>query len=255
MDIDSTPTKAEYTTEDQTPTMPHRTQENGAFDLANMFSFESSIPAPVDGLGIGPLEGSPRIVVEQLDDHRQSGESTTVEGRPDFKSRARGRSSVGPAPPPKDRLLGSASSTSSGSDYGHESPSHPPLARSQPFGDLAAQIDSQAQLGYGPPPKQVMKGFKMNTAFGRAASVHSVDSKDSLRPKITKPKSMWPSAMSFHDVLAEQTSLARGRGYAVKINELLADDCGLADWIYAMSHRRESFRSADLTRFLPSQQM
>ena len=49
--------------------------------------------------------------------------------------------------------------------------------------------------------------------------------------KLVREKSAWPSAMSFHDVLTETSNGARARGYAMKLNELAKEDCGLGDWI------------------------
>ncbi|TDL29455.1 hypothetical protein BD410DRAFT_892746 [Rickenella mellea] len=67
-------------------------------------------------------------------------------------------------------------------------------------------------------------------------------------PVIVKIRSAWPDAMSFRDVLVKKGALERALGYARKINELGAYDCGLGDWVVGMkrkNHPRESRISID----------
>jgi hypothetical protein len=52
---------------------------------------------------------------------------------------------------------------------------------------------------------------------------------------------MWPSAMSFADVLSEPTPIAQAIGYAMKINELAKEDSGLGLWIDAVLSKNSRF--------------
>lgn len=110
--------------------------------------------------------------------------------------------------------------------------------------DDPTRVYSQTHLGHGPPPGDRGRESQPPSAFkakGPLVTTGSIRSQRS-RPLASKPPSMWPSAMSFEDVLAEQTPIARARGYAMKINELATEDCGLADWIDSIINKmRKSF--------------
>lgn len=112
----------------------------------------------------------------------------------------------------------------------------------------STRIYSQTHLGHGPPPGDRGRLALAPSSFkakGPLATTGSIRSQQSRRPR-SKPPSMWPSAMSFADVLAEQTPIARARGYAMKINELATEDCGLRDWIDATINRtRPMIMSSD----------
>ena len=49
----------------------------------------------------------------------------------------------------------------------------------------------------------------------------------------------YPQAMSFQEVLKMRTALDRAAGYAEKINELYAEDCGLDAWIATAKSRKK----------------
>ncbi|PVF96334.1 hypothetical protein CPB86DRAFT_816454 [Serendipita vermifera] len=99
------------------------------------------------------------------------------------------------------------------------------------------RVYAQSDLGHGPPPsgRRYLKGsiaFKAKGPLATSGTLRSGRSKAA-----TKPRSMWPSAMSFADVISETTVLARAIGYATKFNELATEDCGLGDWIDEIVNR------------------
>ncbi|KAG8837223.1 hypothetical protein FRC18_009743 [Serendipita sp. 400] len=115
----------------------------------------------------------------------------------------------------------------------------PPPPHSPTFIDESAtksRVHLHPQLGYGLPPSEkgrngnVPSSFKAKGPLATSGTIRTQISRRTYR----KPPSMWPSAMSFADVLAEQTPLARARGYAMKINELATEECGLRDWIESL---------------------
>jgi hypothetical protein len=120
-----------------------------------------------------------------------------------------------------------------------ESPSEP--SPDSPTGSTTAhRTYSHSHLGHGPPPSgriNVVKAFK---AKGPLATYGTVRTSRS-RKAPTKSPSMWPAAMSFADVLSEPTPLARSLGYAMKINELSREDCGLGAWIEAVLNKNSMF--------------
>lgn len=98
---------------------------------------------------------------------------------------------------------------------------------------LAHRLYPHSHLGHGPPPSernlhtQPPSSFKAKGPLVTSGSLKTEKSKRTGK----KPKSSWPPAMSFTDVLAEPTPLARALGYAAKLAELTTEDCGLGDWI------------------------
>ena len=52
----------------------------------------------------------------------------------------------------------------------------------------------------------------------------------------------WPQAMDFQDVLKMRTALDRAAGYAEKINELAAEDCGLQAWVFVHHQNKRGMR-------------
>lgn len=48
--------------------------------------------------------------------------------------------------------------------------------------------------------------------------------------------------MDFQDVLRMRTTLDRAAGYAEKINELAAEDCGLNAWVLDHSQKKRGMR-------------
>jgi hypothetical protein len=103
------------------------------------------------------------------------------------------------------------------------------------------KVYAQSDLGHGPPPsgRRYLKGpsaFKAKGPLVTSGTLRSARSK-----AMTKPRSMWPSAMSFADVISESTVLARAFGYAGKINELATEDCGLGDWVDEIMNRTSMY--------------
>jgi hypothetical protein len=120
-----------------------------------------------------------------------------------------------------------------------ESPSEP--SPDSPTGSTTAhRTYSHSHLGHGPPPSgriNVVKAFKAKGPLATYGTVRTFRS----RKAPTKSSSMWPAAMSFADVLSEPTPLARSIGYAMKINELSREDCGLGAWIEAVLNKNSMF--------------
>ncbi|KAG8803337.1 hypothetical protein FRC16_006082 [Serendipita sp. 398] len=158
---------------------------------------------------------------EDISQGRRSSVSDSIDGENAVLMRS---SSLRPKVPSKDRQ-----------PEGIE----PPPPHSPTFIDESAtksRLHLHSQLGYGLPPSEkgrngnVPSSFKAKGPLATSGTIRTQISRRTYR----KPPSMWPSAMSFADVLAEQTPLARARGYAMKINELATEECGLRDWIESL---------------------
>lgn len=119
-----------------------------------------------------------------------------------------------------------------------ESPSEP-SPDSPTDSTTAHRTYPHSHLGHGPPPSgriNAAKGPSIFKAKGPLATYGTVRTARSRNPP-TNPPSMWPAAMSFADVLSEPTPLSRSLGYAMKINELSREDCGLGAWIEAVLNK------------------
>lgn len=105
---------------------------------------------------------------------------------------------------------------------------------------------AHTHLGHGPPPSGRTPPSKAPSAFKAKGPLVTSQSlrRTRKRKPINKPRSMWPSAMSFADVLSEQTALARARGYAMKLNELATEDCGLVDWIDSVISKTREYQDS-----------
>ncbi|KAG8832911.1 hypothetical protein FRC17_000353 [Serendipita sp. 399] len=151
-------------------------------------------------------------------------------------------SSLRPKVPMKDQLTESID--------GHS----PPSTNHQDSSVLKNRVQLQSQIGHGPPPSDRARNvnapssFKAKGPLVTSGTLHSKISRKIPR----KPPSMWPSAMSFADVLAEQTPLARARGYAMKINELATEDCGLRDWIESVINRTTKSPTSSTSKLGPA---
>jgi len=130
-----------------------------------------------------------------------------------------------------------------GSDtHGTESPSEPspdsPTDSTTPH-----RVYPHSHLGHGPPPKvraNKAKGPHAFRAKGPLATSNMIRTARLKKPT-TNPPSMWPPAMSIADVLSEPTPLARSIGYAMKINELSKESCGLDAWIEAILNKNSTW--------------
>ena len=128
-----------------------------------------------------------------------------------------------------------------------ESPSEP--SPDSPTDSTAAhRTYPHSHLGHGPPPSGRINAVKGSSAFkakGLLATSGTVRTSRSRKAPNKQP-SMWPAAMSFADVLSEPTPLARSLGYAMKINELSREDCGLSAWIDVVLNKNSMSSSFSL---------
>jgi hypothetical protein len=129
--------------------------------------------------------------------------------------------------------------TREGSDApSRESPSEP--SPDSPTDSMTAhRTYSHSHLGHGPPPSGRINAAKGRSAFKAKGPLTTYGTVRTARSRKapTNPPSMWPAAMSFADVLSEPTPLSRSLGYAMKINELSREDCGLGAWIEAVLNK------------------
>lgn len=122
---------------------------------------------------------------------------------------------------------------------GRESPFEP-VPDSPTNSTTAHRTYSHSHLGHGPPPTgrnhyaKGLSGFKAKGPLVTSGSVRSAPPRKEIH---INPPSLWPAAMSFADVLSEPTPLARAIGYAMKINELSKEDCGLGLWVDAVLNK------------------
>lgn len=117
--------------------------------------------------------------------------------------------------------------------HGRESPTHP-VPDSPTNSTSMHHANPHSHLGHGPPPtgrSNYVKGPSVFKAKGPLATSGTVRSAPKPKEIHINPPGQWPAAMSFADVLSEPTPLARAIGYAMKINELSKEDCGLGLWI------------------------
>lgn len=163
-------------------------------------------------------------------------ESTEEDAEPAILIRS---ASLRPSPPSKDPEDILRRFVKSGKKVGGEDPSITLHPDSSVESSIHQRQYANTHLGHGPPPSSRTHQTKAPSAFkakGPRATSQSLRS-NRKRVHVKKERSMWPSAMSFADVLAEQTALARARGYATKLNELATEDCGLSDWIDSVISR------------------
>lgn len=128
---------------------------------------------------------------------------------------------------------------------GRESP-YEPVPDSPTNSTTAHRNYSHSHLGHGPPPtglNHYSRGLTTThfKAKGPLATSGSVRSAPKRKEPHINPPSLWPAAMSFADVLSEPTPLARAIGYAMKINELSKEDCGLSLWVESVLNKTRTF--------------
>jgi len=143
---------------------------------------------------------------------------------PDLLDAARPSLDIGPTPPTKDGEFDQQFSqgilTVPSTGYREHSPSPPPG-----FVQSTTSLSNSSNLGHG------NRGISPTVFKAKGLALARNLRKKKSTVTLSKPLASWPPSMSFHDVLAEETSLARARGYAMKLAELLTEDCGLGEWI------------------------
>ncbi|KAF9514163.1 hypothetical protein BS47DRAFT_1485270 [Hydnum rufescens UP504] len=95
--------------------------------------------------------------------------------------------------------------------------------------------------------------FPIHLARSKTDSVPFAPTTIFSQPPVTTPEKTrrlkrkvvgYPQAMSFQDVMKMRTALDRAAGYAEKINQLYAEDCGLDAWIAGVKSRKKGGQRA-----------